>query len=123
MAIAAGAVVTASLIPDADPMLQWTVALIAGGGSAGTIQAFSGIARLASTMMTGGLGNSLISTIEAGGSFILSGLAIAVPVFAVCLVAVALVFTLSKLGRSLSLKRERQEAAISSDTTSIPDVP
>jgi hypothetical protein len=123
MAIAAGTVVTASLIPDTDPMLQWTVALIAGGGSAGTIQAFSGIARLASTMMTGGLGNSLISTIEAGGSFILSWLAIAVPVFAVCLVAVLLVFTLSKLGRSLSLKRERQEAALSSDTTSMPDVP
>lgn len=114
MAIAAGTVVTASLIPDADPMLQWTVALIAGGGSAGTIQAFSGIARLASTMMTGGLGNGLISTIEAGGSIILSGLAIAVPVFAVCLVAVLLVFTLSQLGRSLALKRERQEAALSS---------
>jgi hypothetical protein len=114
MAIAAGTFVTASLIPDADPMLQWSVALIAGGGSAGTIQAFSGIARLASTVMTGGLGNALISTIESGGSIILSGLAIAVPVFAVCLVAVLLVFTLSQLGRSLSLKRERQEAALSS---------
>src|SRR4028118_127338 len=114
MAIAAGTVVTASLIPDADPMLQWTVALIAGGGSAGTIQAFSGMARLASTLMTGGLGNALISTIESGGSIILSGLAIAVPVFAVCLVAVLLVFTLSQLGRSLALKRERQEAALSS---------
>jgi hypothetical protein len=114
MAIAAGTVVTASLIPDADPMLQWTVALIAGGGSAGTIQAFSGIARLASTLMTGGLGNGLISTIEAGGSIILSGLAIATPVFAVCLVAMLLVFTLSQLGRSLALKRERQEAALSS---------
>jgi hypothetical protein len=64
--------------------------------------------------MTGGLGNGLISTIEAGGSIILSGLAIAVPVFAVCLVAVLLVFTLSQLGRSLALKRERQEAALSS---------
>jgi hypothetical protein len=114
MAIAAGTVVTASLIPDADPMLQWTVALIAGGGSAGTIQAFSGIARLASTLMTGGLGNGLISTIEAGGSIILSWLAIATPVFAVCLVAVLLVFTLSQLGRSLALRRERQEAALSS---------
>ncbi len=114
MAIAAGTVVTASLIPDADPMLQWTVALIAGGGSAGTIQAFSGITRLASTVMTGGLGNGLISTIEAGSSIILSGLAIAVPVFAVCLVAVLLVFTLSQVGRTLALKRERQEAAISS---------
>ncbi len=114
MAIAAGTVVTASLLPDADPMLQWTVALIAGGGSAGTIQAFSGMARLASTLMTGGLGNALISTMESGGSIILSGLAIAVPVFAVCLVAVLLVFTLSQLGRNLALKRERQEAALSS---------
>jgi hypothetical protein len=108
MAIAAGTFVTASLIPDADPMLQWTVALIAGGGSAGTIQAFSGITRLASTMITGGLGNALISTIEAAGSIILSVLAIAVPVFTVCLVAVLLVFTLSKLGRSLAVKRERE---------------
>lgn len=114
MAIASGTVITASLIPDTDPMLQWTVALIAGGGSAGTIQAFSGIARLASTVMTGGLGNALISTIELGSSIILSGLAIAVPVFAVCLVAVLLVFTLSQVGRSLALKRERQEAELSS---------
>lgn len=122
MAIAAGTVVTASLIPDADPMLQWTVALIAGGGSAGTIQAFSGIARLASTVMTGGLGNALISTIEAVGSILLSWLAIAVPVLAVCVVAVLLVFTLSRLGRSLSLKRERQEAALSSEKISTSDV-
>jgi hypothetical protein len=114
IAIAAGTFVTASVIPEGDPMLQWTVALIAGGGAAGTIQAFTGIGRLASTMMTGGLGNPLISTIESGGSIILSALAIAVPVFAVCLVAVLLVFTLSKLGRSLALKRERQEADMKS---------
>lgn len=114
MAIAAGTVVTASLIPDADPMLQWTVALIAGGGSAGTIQAFTGIGRLASTVITGGLGNALLSTIESGSSIILSGLAIAFPVFAVGLVAVLLVFTLSKLGRSLALRKERQEAVLSS---------
>ena len=114
MAIAAGTFVTASVIPEGDPMLQWTVALIAGGGAAGTIQAFTGIGRLASTMMTGGLGNPLISTIESGGSIILSGLAIAVPVFTVCLVAVLLVFTLSKLGRSLAVKRERQEAGMKS---------
>ena len=114
LAIAAGTVVTASLIPDADPMLQWSVALIAGGGAAGTIQAFTGIGRLASTLMTGGLGNALLSTLESGSSIILSGLAIAVPVVAVCIVAVLLVFTLSQLGRSLALKRERQEAALSS---------
>lgn len=114
MAMAAGTIVTASVIPDADPMLQWTVALIAGGGSAGTIQAFTGIGRLASTVMTGGLGNALLSTIESGSSIILSGLAIALPVVAVCLVAVLLVFTLSKLGRNLALKRERQEAILSS---------
>ena len=114
MAIAAGTVVTASLIPDTDPMLQWTVALIAGGGSAGTIQAFTGIGRLASTVMTGGLGNALLSTIESSSSVILSGLAIAVPVFAVCLVAVLLVFKLSKLGRGLALRRGPQAAALSS---------
>lgn len=114
VAIAAGTVVTASLIPDTDPMLQWSVALIAGGGAAGTIQAFTGIGRLASTLMTGGLGNGLLSTLESGGSIILSGLAIAVPVVAVCVVAVLLVFTLSQLGRGLALKRERQEAALSS---------
>jgi hypothetical protein len=122
IAIAAGTVITASLIPNSDPMLQWTVALIAGGGSAGTIQAFSGIARLASTVMTGGLGNALISTIEAVGSILLSGLAIMVPVFAVCVVAVLLVFTLSRLGTSLALKRERQEAALSSEKMSTSDV-
>ncbi len=113
MAIAAGTIVTASVIPDPNPMLQWTVALIAGGGSAGTIQAFTGMGRLASTIMTGGIGNALLSTIESGSSIILSGIVIAFPIVSVCFVAVLLVFILSKLG-SRVLKREPQETILSS---------
>ncbi|MBW4647343.1 MAG: DUF4126 domain-containing protein [Kastovskya adunca ATA6-11-RM4] len=93
-AIAVGTLIAKALLPDSDPLVHWTVAVFAGGGSAGIVQAFTGITRLSSTALTGGIGNALVSTIEAGSSITLSILAIVVPVFAAVLVAVLLVFIL-----------------------------
>ena len=109
MAVVAGTLVTASFLPQGDPLLQWTVALIAGGGAAGTIQSFAGITRLISTATTGGIANFLLATVESGSSFILSGLAIFFPVLAVGLVAGLLVFAFSQLARNLSISKARVE--------------
>ncbi|MGF1481165.1 MAG: DUF4126 domain-containing protein [Cyanophyceae cyanobacterium] len=104
MAVAAGTLVTISVLPQGDPLLQWTVALIAGGGAAGTIQSFAGIARLISTATTGGLANALLATIESGSSFILAGLAIFVPLLTIGIVIVLLFLAFSELTRRLSSK-------------------
>ena len=104
-AIAVGTLVTAALVPDTDPLLKWTTAVIAGGGSAGIIQALTGMTRLSSTALTGGIGNGLISTIESGSSIILSVLAIWVPVLAVGLVATLLILIFRKGYLTLAVKK------------------
>ncbi|HTL59497.1 MAG TPA: DUF4126 domain-containing protein [Candidatus Limnocylindrales bacterium] len=85
-AIIAGTIVTASIVSDVSPFLKWTLAVIAGGGAAGLIQGTTVLARGASTVTTGGLGNPLIATLELGGATVTSFLAIVAPILAVLLI-------------------------------------
>lgn len=85
-AVVAGTLVTASFITGMDPMLKWTLALVAGGGAAGGVQAITVTARAASAATTGGMGNPVVSTVENVSSTILSVLAIVVPIIAGLLV-------------------------------------
>lgn len=62
--VVAGTVIAASAFVDFDPMLKWTLALIAGGGTAGIIQVGTGIVRLGSTKFTAGMGNIFVATAE-----------------------------------------------------------
>jgi hypothetical protein len=96
-ATVAGTVVMASSVSDMSPFLQWALAVIVGGGTAGTIQGFTTITRLASTVTTGGLGNPLVSTVEAGGAVAMSVLAITLPLLAACAVIGLLYFALKKI--------------------------
>lgn len=106
VAIAVGTFITGALLPNNDPLLQWTIAAIAGGGSAGIIQTLTGMTRLSSTALTGGFGNGIVSTIEFLGALILSVMAILVPFLAVGLVAALLIFSLNK-GRHILATRSR----------------
>jgi hypothetical protein len=87
-AIVAGTLVTASFIVDMNPMFRWSIALIAGGGVAGTIQMATVGVRALSTAATGGLGNPIVSTVETATSTVLAILAIVVPILAIVLIAV-----------------------------------
>jgi hypothetical protein len=100
-AIVAGAVAMASSMVGLSPFLHWTLALIAGGGVAGLIQTLTGVTRIASTATTGGVGNPVVSTAEAGGSVALSTLAIVVPLVAVVMVAMVLFFATRALYRKV----------------------
>jgi hypothetical protein len=90
-ATVAGIVLTASSVVDVSPWLKWSLAIVAGGGIAGTVQLFTGAARLTSTATTGGLANPAVSTAEAGGAAGVSILAIAAPVIGL-LLALLLVY-------------------------------
>lgn len=72
----------ASMVSDFSPYLQWALAIIAGGGVAVSVQSLTTITRLTSSATTGGLGNPLLSTIEAGGSTLLYIAAIFIPIVA-----------------------------------------
>ena len=82
-ALAVGTFVAAALFPDSDPLLQWTMAAIAGGGTAGIVQAVTGITRLSSTALTIGLGNAVVASVESIGAITLSVLALVAPVIAI----------------------------------------
>ena len=97
-AIVAGVVVTASAMsPDVSPFVKWTLAVLAGGGTTAVFQGITAMARHVSSFATGGLGNPVLATAEAGSSALLAVLAITVPVLAFLLVVGLLYFGVKKL--------------------------
>ena len=106
-AIAVGTAIAAAVFPNTDPLWQWTLAALAGGGSAGIIQALTGFTRLSSTALTVGVGNAVVTTVESLGAFILSLLALLMPFFAISLVAGLLIVSLSKGIQVLARRRQQ----------------
>lgn len=104
-AFVAGTIVSAAVMIDAPPMLKWTAAVIAGGGVAGLTQGLTGILRAHSTVLTGGLGNFVISTAQLGGAILISLLALAAPAAALALVVLFLLLAIRLLRRLL--RREK----------------
>jgi hypothetical protein len=100
-AFIAGTIVSAAVTIDAPPMVKWTAAVIAGGGVAGLTQGLTGILRAHSTVLTGGLGNSVIATAELGGAALISFLALAAPVAAIGLVVLFLLVAIRLVRRLL----------------------
>lgn len=97
-AIIAGTIVTASTAPDTmNPLIQWTTALLAGGGAAGLTKGMSNILRLISTAISGGLTNPVVATIELILAVVLALLAVTVPVVAVLLIVGVWLFALQKI--------------------------
>ncbi len=96
-AVVAGVVASASVITGMDPYLKWTMAVIAGGGLAGAVQVVTTGTRGFSMLTTAGFGNPIVSTAEAGGSLVLSLLAIVAPLVAIAVVILFLAFVTSRL--------------------------
>lgn len=106
LAAAVGAFITASTVPpDMSPLVQWTLAIIAGGGSAGLVKSLTSIFRIGSTTATGGLANPIFATLELISSIALSILAIALPIIAGFLVLGLFLFAGVRVRRFI-LKRK-----------------
>lgn len=86
IAVGIGTVITAATLGHTDPVLQWTLAAIAGGGTAGLMGTLASLTRLASTGITGGLGNFIVATVELVGSISLSILGITFPLWTAAIV-------------------------------------
>ena len=95
----AGTVLTASSIVDMSDWLKWSLAIVAGGGVAGTVQLFTSVTRLTSTATTGGLANPAVATAEAGGATGVSILAVATPVVGVVLALLLVLLAARTLAR------------------------
>jgi hypothetical protein len=99
-AIAAGVLATASVLGDLPPWMQWGVAIVGGGSAAGLVAGSTSLLRLKSTVLTGGAGNFVVSTLELLGAVITSVIAILLPLAAL-LVVVLVGFIIYRLGRRL----------------------
>lgn len=99
-AVAAGAISTASMMGDVSPFLKWSAAIIAGGGISAIVQGGTVALRAKSSAATGGMTNSMVSTVELAGSTLLTVCAILIPV--ICLIIVLLIsgFMIRKMMRS-----------------------
>lgn len=105
-AVIAGTVLMASVVGDVHPLLQWSLALIAGGGAAAAVQGSTVAVRGVSTATTGGLLNPIASTGELAGSIVTAILAVVAPVLAVVLIVGAFIVL-----TRFTLKRHRAAAA------------
>lgn len=103
LAVVAGIVVSAAVLTDLDPLLKWTLAIVAGGGAAGAVQAATTGVRALSSTTTLGIANPIVATAELGGSIALSLLSILLPILAVTFVVGFLGFVAYRvLGRPRS---------------------
>jgi Domain of unknown function (DUF4126) len=107
-AFIAGTVLTASVSPQLNPIIQWTLAVVAGGGTAGLTKGFMNLLRVGSSATSGGLTNPILATIELAIAAALSILAITVPLIAGILVIVVLVFALLRIKKFFSSRSPQQ---------------
>ena len=106
-AMIAGTLVSASTIVSIDPTWQWILALLVGGGSAGIIQAGTGLTRLTSLKLTGGLGNPVVATGENVASIGGSIMAVVAPFLALAVVAILVIIILWMISKFL-MKKSRE---------------
>ena len=107
-AVAIGTLLTAANLGDINPLLQWSLAAIAGGGTAGIIETFTAMTRVASTGVTGGTGNFLVATTEALSSGVLSILALTILPLGIALVIGLLILVITKLPKLIGSWRQKR---------------
>ena len=103
LAAIAGTAVMVSTVANLDPVVTWSLAIIAGGGTATAIKGAGATGRLASTASTGGLANPVLATVETGTATVVTVASIFAPVLAAVLVIVILVI-IFRIYRSLRPK-------------------
>ena len=110
LAVMAGIIAMAAVTSDLPAAVRWSLAIMAGGGSAGLMQAVTSLARLKSTVTTGGIANPLVASVEFAGSLVTSLVAVALPFVALAMVA-AIALVVRRIGRNA-----RGQASLSART-------
>ncbi len=90
LAAIAGTAVMVSTVANLDPVVTWSLAIIAGGGTASAIKGANATGRLTSTATTGGVANPIVSTLETSTAAVVSAASIFFPALAAVLVIIIL---------------------------------
>jgi Domain of unknown function (DUF4126) len=109
VAVLAGIVASASLLTDLPPWLQYSIAIIGAGGTAGVVHASTSLLRLKSSAATAGFGNPIIATMELIGSVLIAVIALLAPLLAL-IVAVLIVVVLTRKFNARRLASVRDAA-------------
>lgn len=86
VAVLAGILASASVLTDLPPWLQYSIAIIGAGGTAGVVHASTSLLRLKSSAATAGFGNPILATLELAGSVVIAALALLAPLLALAAV-------------------------------------
>ena len=79
LAVLAGGLVATSFLEVDSELLRWVLGMLAGGASAGGVQAGTTLLRGLSTATTGGLGNGVVATGENAAAVTLSAVSVSFP--------------------------------------------
>jgi hypothetical protein len=100
-AVGAGVVASASVMADIPQVVMWPLAIIAGGGVAGLTKGTTALLRAKSGVMTAGLANPVVATVETVGATGITVLALVVPLLCLAAIAGLLYWATKKAGRLL----------------------
>ena len=95
--VIAGTYLTGSFAADLPTLMQWSLALLAGGGIAGSINGLTGVTRLATNSATGGLATPVTASMEWMSALVLTILALTVPLLALALAVFLTVFVIKRM--------------------------
>ena len=91
VAVLAGILASASLLTELPPWLQYTIAIVGAGGTAGLVHASTSVLRLKSSAATAGLGNPVIATMELIGAILIAVIGLLAPIIALMVVVLIVV--------------------------------
>ena len=102
-AVVAGTGMTALVLEgNTDPVIQWSLAIIAGGGVTAVVQGATVVTRGISTTLTAGFANPIVSTGENLASVILAFIAMVLPILAAVIVAVLIGMIILKASQKIA---------------------
>lgn len=104
LATLAGTLIVVATSLDMSPVFLWTLAIIAGGGTATAVKGVTSSTRLVSTATTGGIANPLVASVETGTSIVVSIITIFLPIVGFIL-ALIVFFYLRRFYRYIFAKR------------------
>lgn len=99
--IGAGTLLAYSIFPSGenDTLIKWVLAFIAGGGSAGILQAGTGLLRLFSTKTTAGTGNAVVATGENAAAVVSVSLSFIIPVIVAAVLLLIIGWIIMKIAK------------------------
>ncbi len=106
LAVGAGTLITASVLPADSELVKWITSFIVGGGAAAAVQGGTAVLRLGSTGTTAGTGNFLVSTGENIAAIVTPIVTIVIPI----VIAILLLGTFFLIFR-LFFKRKKRVAS------------